>query len=209
MRYPIAQDNSYETWRAWGNRAWPSFYLLDRDGQVRLTREGEGHAQEMEEAIQGLLGLARGRSSQHPAEEADLSRVGTPEMEFGSLHPILQDRAQSPRRGEAAYAIAHPGGPKLNEYHLDGKWARGEEALVLRSPRGRLRVRFSAAKLFLVAGAPRPASVRVGVDGGPARTVEIGPPTLYTLLDGDRYGEHLLELECTTPGLSLFSVAFG
>ena len=26
-------------------------------------------------------------------------------------------------------------------------------------------------------------------------------PTLYTLLDSDAYGEHLLELECTDPGL--------
>ena len=34
-------------------------------------------------------------------------------------------------------------------------------------------------------------------------------PTLYTLLDGDAYGEHLLELECATPGLSLFSATFG
>ena len=34
-------------------------------------------------------------------------------------------------------------------------------------------------------------------------------PTLYTLLDGDGYGEHLLELECATPGLSLFSATFG
>jgi len=209
VRYPIAQDNAYRTWRAWENRAWPSFYLLDRDGEVRLVREGEGHAQEMDDAIRGLLGLARDRSGQHPAEDADLSRVRTPEMEFGSLHPTLQDRAQSPRQGEAAYVIAHPGGPKLNEYDLDGSWAREEEALVLRSPRGKLRVRFSAAKLYLVAGAPRPAFISVSVNGGAKRTVEIGPPTLYTLLDGNRYGEHLLELECPAPGLSLFSMTFG
>jgi hypothetical protein len=42
VRYPIAQDNEFQTWDAWDNRAWPSFYLLDGDGQVRLVREGEG-----------------------------------------------------------------------------------------------------------------------------------------------------------------------
>jgi thiol-disulfide isomerase/thioredoxin len=31
VRYPIAQDNEFQTWRAWDNQAWPSFYLLDRD----------------------------------------------------------------------------------------------------------------------------------------------------------------------------------
>ena len=209
VRYPIAQDNEFQTWDAWDNRAWPSFYLLDRDGQVRLVREGEGYAQEIEGAIRSLLGLARAGSREHPADDADLSRVGTPEIYFGSAHPTPQDRAQSPRQGEAAYAFAQPGGPKLNEYQLDGSWARGEEALVLRSPRGRVRVRFSAAKLHLVAGASQPAPVRVSVDGGGERTIEVSMPTLYTLLDGDGYGEHLLELECATPGFSLFSATFG
>jgi thiol-disulfide isomerase/thioredoxin len=209
VRYPIAQDNEFQTWSAWRNRFWPSFYLLDRDGQVRLVRNGEGHAREIEGTIRSLLGLARAGAREHPADDADLSRIGTPEIYFGSLHPTLQDRAQSPRRGEAAYAFAQPSGPRLNEYQLDGTWAREEEALVLRSPRGRVRVRFSAAKLHLIAGASQPAPVRVSVDGGGQRTIGVSMPTLYTLLDSDGYGEHLLELECATQGLSLFSATFG
>jgi len=208
VRFPIAQDNAFQTWRAWGNRAWPSFYLVDGDGQVRLVREGEGHAQEVEAAVRSLLGLPDMRSNQHPMDDADLSRIGTPEMYFGSLHPTPQDSAQSPRQGEATYTFTQSGGPRLNEYQLDGTWARGEEPLVLRSPQGRVRVRFSAAKLYMVAGASQPAAVRVIVDEREARTT-ISIPTLYTLLDGDRYGEHLLEIECKTPGLSLFSATFG
>jgi hypothetical protein len=176
---------------------------------VRLVREGEGYSQEIESVIRSLLGLAQAGPREHPTDDADLSRVRTPEIYFGSGHPTPQDRAQSPRQGDAAYAFIHPDGPKLNEYQLDGIWARGEEGLVLRSPRGKVRVRFSAAKLHLVAGASQPASVRVSVDGGGERTIEVGMPTLYTLLDGDGYGEHLLELECATPGLSLFSATFG
>ena len=209
VRYPIAQDNEFQTWDAWDNRAWPSFYVLDRDGMVRLVREGEGYAQEIESAIRSLLGLAHAGSREHPTDDADLSRIRTPEIYFGSGHPTPQDRAQSPRQGEAAYAFAQPGGPKLNEYQLDGSWARGEEGLVLRSPRGKVRVRFSAAKLHLVAGASQPAPLRVSVDGGGEHTIEVSTPTLYTLLDGDGYGEHLLELECATPGFSLFSATFG
>jgi hypothetical protein len=209
VRYPIAQDNEFRTWRAWGNRAWPSFYLLDATGQVRLVREGEGYAQEIEAAIRSLLGLAHDGSTEHPGDDADLSRVGTPEIYFGSLHPTPQDRGQSPEQGEAAYAFAQAGGPKLNEYQLDGRWARSEEALVLRSAHGGVRVRFSAAKLHLVAGASQAAPLRVSVDGGAVRTINVSGPTLYTLLDSDGYGEHLLELECATQGLSLFSATFG
>jgi hypothetical protein len=51
--------------------------------------------------------------------------------------------------------------------------------------------------------------VRVTVDGGAARTIEVGMPTLYTLLDGANYGEHVLELDSATPGLTLFSATFG
>jgi hypothetical protein len=207
--HPIVQDNEYRTWDAWDNRAWPSFYLLDADGQVRLVREGEGYSKEIEGAIRRVLGLANAGSKEHPADDADLSRVGTPEIYFGSTHPTPQDRAQSPRQGEATYAFVQSGRPKLNEYQLDGSWARGEEALVLRSPRGRVRVRFSAAKLHLVAGASQPVPVHVSVDGGGQRTIEVSMPTLYTLLDSGSYGEHLLELECAMPGLSLFSATFG
>ncbi len=209
VRYPIAQDNEFQTWNAWGNSVWPTFYLLDRDGQVRLVRQGEGHSQEIEAAIRSQLGLARAGSREHPMDDADLSRIRTLEMYFGSLHPTPQDRAQSPRLGEATYAFAQSGSPKLNEYQLDGSWARGEEPLVLRSPRGRVRVRFSAAKMHLIAGASQPAPVRISVDGGGERTIQVSMPTLYTLFDSDSYGEHLLEFECATPGLSLFSATFG
>ena len=208
IRFPVGQDNGFRTWRAWGNRAWPAFYLLDRDGQVILVREGEGYARELEGAIQVLLGLTSSRAIGRPGDDPDLSRIRTPEIYFGSLHGTPQDRAQEPRAGAASYGFEATG-PRLNEYQLDGTWVREEEALLLRSPRGGLRVRFSAAKLHLVATAPEGAALRVRVDRGAPRTVEVGRPTLYTLLDGETYGEHLLEFEAEASGLSLFSVTFG
>ena len=207
IQYPVGQDNGFQTWRAWSNRSWPAFYLLDRDGRVVLFREGEGYAREMEGAIRGLLGLGQGAA--HPGDDPDLSRIATPEMYFGWKHPTPQDRAQSPRRGEAAYAFAQAPGPRLNTYQLDGTWTREEEALVLRSPRGGLRMRFSAAKLHWVASASQPVTLRIRVDGSETRPLPIERPTLYTLLDGDRYGEHLVEVEADQPGLSLFSATFG
>lgn len=208
ITYPIAQDNEFRTWNAWSNQAWPTFYLLDREGQVRLVREGEGHSREIEDAVRTLLGLGP-VAWRHRTDDADRSRIGTPEIHFGSVYPTPQDLAQSPRQGESIYVFSRPGGPRLNEYELNGSWMRSQEALVLRSPNGGLRIRFSAAKFYLVAGSPQPMPVRVRVDGRTERSVVIGSPTLYTLLEGDRYGEHLLELDATTPGLSLYSATFG
>lgn len=41
MKYPIAVDGSAKTWQAWGNRYWPSIYVIDRRGDVRYRWDGE------------------------------------------------------------------------------------------------------------------------------------------------------------------------
>jgi thiol-disulfide isomerase/thioredoxin len=55
IRYPVAQDNSYATWNAWGNEYWPAFYLIDRHGHVVYSHFGEGDYQQTEAAIQRAL----------------------------------------------------------------------------------------------------------------------------------------------------------
>lgn len=61
VTWPVFQDNKFRTWRAYNNRAWPAFYLIDREGNVRYSHRGElsdkfprGIAP-LEEAIQELL----------------------------------------------------------------------------------------------------------------------------------------------------------
>lgn len=39
----VAQDNGFAAWRAFGNRYWPAFYVLDREGAVRHVHIGELH----------------------------------------------------------------------------------------------------------------------------------------------------------------------
>jgi len=209
IQFPVGLDNGYETWNAFQNEAWPGFYLLDREGRVVLSRLGEGYANEMEQAIRDALGVPRSASAGHPGDDPDLSRIGTSETYFGAQHPTPQDAAQSPRLGRAKYTFNQASGPMLNRYILDGTWSREDERLVLVSERGGMRFRFSAAKLYLVAGSERTATVRVRVDGEEKPPTEIGWETLYTIVDGNTYGEHLLELEADTPGLTLFSSTFG
>ena len=40
--YPVAQDNEYATWTAYGNQYWPAKYLIDARGRVRFVHFGEG-----------------------------------------------------------------------------------------------------------------------------------------------------------------------
>jgi hypothetical protein len=41
MEYPVAVDNAWKNWKAWGNRYWPSVYLIDKQGFVRYRWDGE------------------------------------------------------------------------------------------------------------------------------------------------------------------------
>ncbi len=209
ISFPVAQDNDYRTWDQWGNDAWPGFYLLDGEGRIVLTRLGEDHAREIETAIRNLLHLPSSGTVGRPGDDPDLSRIGSPELYFGDKHPTPQDTRQSPRSGEARYSFDQAASPAFNRYSLDGVWSREDEPLVLRSARGGLRLNFSAADLHLVAGAPETASLRIRLDGKALPAVEVGWPSLYTLVKGASYREHVLELETDTPGLSLYSATFG
>jgi len=44
LRHPVMLDNDFAYWRALGNRYWPSFYLVDKAGQIRFQHVGETHA---------------------------------------------------------------------------------------------------------------------------------------------------------------------
>src|SRR3954469_6273911 len=51
IHYPVAQDNKYKTWDAWGNQYWPAEYFIDANGKVRFTHFGEGGYAEKEHVV--------------------------------------------------------------------------------------------------------------------------------------------------------------
>ena len=53
--WPVALDNGYETWKAYGNRFWPHVYLIDRRGNLRAGFIGEGHEHEIDAVVAALL----------------------------------------------------------------------------------------------------------------------------------------------------------
>jgi alkyl hydroperoxide reductase subunit AhpC len=55
IRYPVVSDNDYETWNAYQVGAWPTIFLLDKQGRIRWMRVGEGNYDEAERLIQKLL----------------------------------------------------------------------------------------------------------------------------------------------------------
>jgi thiol-disulfide isomerase/thioredoxin len=61
LNYPIAIDNNYAIWRAFGNQYWPAHYIIDAQGQIRYTHFGEGSYDTQEQVIQQLLEEAKAK----------------------------------------------------------------------------------------------------------------------------------------------------
>jgi thiol-disulfide isomerase/thioredoxin len=55
IRYPVVTDNDYKTWKAYNVEAWPTTFLLDKQGRIRWMHVGEGAYDETEQLIQKLL----------------------------------------------------------------------------------------------------------------------------------------------------------
>jgi hypothetical protein len=64
LEYPVGLDNDYVAWNAYGNRYWPTMYLIDRASQIRYTQIGEGNYGRTETAIRTLLAEAVGPASE-------------------------------------------------------------------------------------------------------------------------------------------------
>lgn len=55
VRFPVGLDNGYATWDAYGNRIWPAYYLVNREGLLVARQVGEGNYEQTEARIVALL----------------------------------------------------------------------------------------------------------------------------------------------------------
>ena len=56
IKYAVAVDNGFETWKAYNNEYWPHLFLANRQGQIVYDHIGEGAYAETETKIRQLLG---------------------------------------------------------------------------------------------------------------------------------------------------------
>src|SRR5215211_113623 len=221
LRYPVAQDNEYATWNAWGNQYWPAKYLIDARGRVRFTHFGEGGYGEMETAIRALLAEAgRGRLGDVTAAHAESPDPGvqTPETYLGSaraegfagLRPKSGTRRYPPLRGEL---------PR-SRFALSGVWRITKEAATAVSG-ATIHARFVARRVFLVLSARgrQPQRAQVLLDGEPVPRLAAGADVhhgtltvtgqrLYRLIALPELGDQSLTVRLP-PGVSAYAFTFG
>ncbi len=208
LRYPVAQDNDYATWNAWGNRYWPAKYLIDAGGQVRYTHFGEGDYDVTERAIRGLLAESGGdalgdRAGRQPGEVPERA---TPETYLGAAR--AERWLRPPQPGVHAYPGADGALPP-DTFALGGTWkVDAEAAEAVRGATIKAHVTGKSVYLVLGSRAGRPRDVTVRLDGEPYRSVTVRRQRLYTLVSLPRTEEHELTLELE-PGVAGFAFTFG
>jgi cytochrome c biogenesis protein CcdA/thiol-disulfide isomerase/thioredoxin len=231
ITYPVAVDNEYAIWRAFGNQYWPAHYFVDAAGHIRHHHFGEGEYDESERVIQQLLAEA-GKAN----VAADLVAV----QASGALAASDTADTKSPETYigfSRAESFVSPGGivqdtphvyaagsPRLNEWGLSGNWTIGAEDGALNEKDGRIVYRFHARDLHLVLGpAPEsgPVRFRVTIDGASPGNSHgsdvdaeglgvVASQRLYQLVrQSGPITDHTFEIQFLDPGVQAFAFTFG
>lgn len=223
--YPVAVDNAYEVWSAFGNHYWPALYFVDADAIVRDHHFGEGHYERSERVIQRLLGVERelaGVEARGVEAQADWDHLRTPETYLGYGRG---ERFASPDGAAVDKPRAYqlPDRMRLNHWALAGDWTIGLENVVAQQAVGSIVCSFQArdAHLVLSHGARQPIPFRVLLDGrppGPSHGVDVDEDGNGVVRDGrlyqlvrehDAVRERTVEITFLEPGAEAYAFTFG
>ena len=219
LTYPVAQDNEYATWTAFGNEYWPADYLIDAGGHIRDTHFGEGDYLKTESEIRSLLTEAGQAALPTPASSAatpPFVASETQETYLGS------DRANA----FASQALIATGTRKYsfpdqlpdNEFALSGTFDFEPQYVASTQAGDKLEMSFHARDVYLVmaADSPVPATVTVsGVQGLATEDVAadgaltVGQARLYHLVHLDTAASGTVTITFNAPGARAYAFTFG
>jgi cytochrome c biogenesis protein CcdA/thiol-disulfide isomerase/thioredoxin len=205
IKYPVAQDNDYQTWQAYSNRYWPAKYLVDQEGNIVYTHFGEGDYEETENVIRQLLGMDMmeiGSDSQRT------QKVGSPEMYFGTDRQANLVPSQKSSSIETVYSL--PSKLPLNTFALEGTWKFDSDYAILSKGAGKIKLSFYSGKVFMVASSNNgPITIKTIIDGTSGPEIVVEGSELYTLFDSEEYENHIIEIQIPKSGLQAFTFTFG
>lgn len=231
IAYPVAMDNDYAVWKAFGNQFWPADYLVDATGRVRFHHFGEGKYDETENHIQQLLKESNsGLSFNGDTEVTGVGTEAAPDSDVQSPETYVgYERADSFLSPGglvegAAHTYSTPAHLELNQWGLVGNWTDAPQSATLNSAPGKIIFRFHARDVHLVLGPAangKTVRFRVTVDGkapGEGHGVDTDAEGNGTVHDNRLYqlirqkgpvDDRTFEIEFLDPGVQAFSFTFG
>lgn len=162
VRFPVAMDNAYATWTAYHNRYWPTYYLIDKQGNITNKFIGEGNYREIDNAIRKLLNLARLEDNKEPKITTHI----TPEIYLGA------QRAKAYKTGtelKANSIKSYTSNTPLSEDQaaLKGLFRVTKESVTAAGNNCKIEINFQASRVYLLLSGSSPDPVTVLLDGKP------------------------------------------
>ncbi|MDX9690328.1 MAG: cytochrome c biogenesis protein DipZ [Alphaproteobacteria bacterium] len=219
IKYPVAQDNIFSTWKAYDNRYWPAHYLIDQEGRVVYTHHGEGEYDTTEHNIRTLLGLSA-EGTPTPETTTKSYTPQTPETYLGYARAELF-AGQKPLTASGNGLFAYPSFTPLHHWSLNGSWSVQDEKIRALKSGDSLRLNFLSRKVYLVMGSQNNQPLRVSIrlngklpddkSSGDVKNgqVIVDRHALYTLIDMGETANGQLDVEALDPGLELYAFTFG
>jgi thiol-disulfide isomerase/thioredoxin len=206
IKYPVVLDNDFSTWRELGNSYWPRKYLIDLDGNIVYDHIGEGGYEETEKAIQELLDVSESIEQPEGVVSVDREGVNSPEIYFGAWRNDRLANGDPRTEGVKNFVIGND--KTLNSLYLGGTWDIKQEHAESVSD-SEISFRFSSKDVYMVASSNDETELEIYLNGTFSHTVKVKEEGLYTVIDGDRYEEGLLEIKVKDAGFKIFTFTFG
>jgi thiol-disulfide isomerase/thioredoxin len=229
IKYPVALDNNYSTWDAYGNEYWPAEYLIDANGDIRYVSYGEGNYNQTEQAIRELLknaGYSVPSYTTNVPLGVNFSGIGTPEIYFGynevdghGSHFTSSDVLIP----NATVNYTAKNVTLRNTVYLSGKWMDKPEYIEAVND-SKIFLIYKAKNVNIVAEGNSTSEIGLFLNGTALNSSYIGSSDniyngnataminasrLYNIVSGPSYnGWHELEISAT-PGFKIYTFTFG
>ncbi len=203
--YPVVQDNSFTTWRAYQNQYWPAKYLIDKEGNLRYFHFGEGDYDETEMAIQTLLSETGKQVTEEIKNPNYQNYAKTPEIYLGYGRGDVGLFSKK----DSYQQMSFPKNLIKNQVAYQGQWLFSEE-FAQSETNSELELNFESKDVFLVMSpVENSAEVEVYVDEVLVKKVTVDQNKLYELTKLSVPGRHTLRLKFPGEKVKLFAFTFG
>lgn len=219
IKYPVALDNKFVTWRNFNNEYWPAHYLIDKTGNVVYTHLGEGDYDVAENNIRYLLGINSSALDKVSVQD-QVSQLETPETylgyararNFSSPEKLLKDQTEQ---------YSFPGNLNKDDWALQGKWKIMSDRIISEDTNSAIKINFNARKVYIVMGSTNNSIVNVSIllngkrvegDRGKDVTnssIKVDKHSIYHAIELSKSGNNILEIIATSPGLEVYTITFG
>ncbi|MGH3293979.1 MAG: hypothetical protein ACRDP7_19440, partial [Trebonia sp.] len=210
LTFPVALDNSYDTWNAYDNQSWPAGYIIDATGQIRHVSIGEGDYTQEEQIIRQLLLAAHPGIALPPATDVPNT---TPDNPSQSPETYLgAERVQYfDGTNYTTDRFAYPASLAANSFSLAGAWTIGQQSITAGQGAG-IKLAYSASDVYLDVGGTGTLTVsadRTGGAGGTSKVIHVsGAPDIYTVATENPAKSGTVTIGLS-PGLQAYSFTFG